>query len=116
MPVDGDVSLEANIVRMKCFRNGLYHSVSTRIPNGEFEDKWKKISLSIKELQASIYEMKIEDLKNDPIDHDLTQRVEEQIKQWKRKHQDEAQVTPQPDEMPEDCMFGRTQEIKQVKA
>ena len=120
MPVDGDVSLEANIVRIKCFRNELCHSASTGIPNGEFEGKWKKISLSLKELQASIYEMKIQDLKNDPIDHDLTQRVEEQIEQWKREHQDEAEVTPQlrsclPDEMPEDCMFGRTQEIKQVK-
>ena len=120
MPVDGDVSLEANIVRIKCFRNELCHSVSTGIPNGDFEDKWKKISLSLKELQASIYEMKIQDLKNDPIDHDLTQRVEEQIEQWKREHQDEAEAMPQlrsclPDEMPEDCMFGRTQEIKQVK-
>ena len=120
MPVDGDVSLEANIVRIKCFRNELCHSASTGILNGDFEDKWKKISLSLKELQASIYEMKIQDLKNDPIDHDLTQRVEEQIEQWKREHQDEAEAMPQlrsclPDEMPEDCMFGRTQEIKQVK-
>ena len=120
MPADGDVSLEANIVRIKCFRNELCHSVSTGIPNGEFEDKWSKISLSLKELQASIYEMKIQDLKNDPIDHDLTQRVEEQIEQWKREHQDEAEVMPQlpsclPDKMSEDCMFGRTQEIKQVK-
>ena len=120
MPADGDVSLEANIVRIKCFRNELCHSASTVIPNGEFEDKWNKISSSLKELQASIYEKKIQNLKNDPIDHDLTQRVEEQIEQWRREHQDEGEVMSQlrsclPDEMPEDCMFGRTQEIKQVK-
>ena len=88
MPADGDVGLEANIVRIKCFRNELCHSVSTGVPNGEFEDKWNKISSSLKELQTSIYEKKIEDLKNDPIDHDLTQRVKEQIEQWKREHQD----------------------------
>ena len=120
MPADGDVSLEANIVRIKCFRNELCHSASTVIPNGEFEDKWNKISSSLKELQASIYEKKIQNLKNDPIDHDLTQRVEEQIEQWRREHQDEGEVMSQlrsclPDKMPEDCMFGRTQEIKQVK-
>ena len=120
MPADGDVSLEANIVRIKCFRNELCHSASTVIPNGEFEDKWNKISSSLKELQASIYEKKIQNLKNDLIDHDLTPRVEEQIEQWRREHQDEGEVMSQlrsclPDEMPEDCMFGRTQEIKQVK-
>ena len=120
MPVDGDVSLEANIVRIKCFRNELCHSVSTGIPNGEFEDKWNKISSTLKELQASIYENKIQVLKNDPIDHDLTKRVEEQIEQWKREHQDVGEVMSQlrsclPDKMPEYCMFGRAQEIKQVK-
>ena len=120
MPADGDVSLEANIVRIKCFRKELCHSASTVIPNGEFEDKWNKISSSLKELQASIYEKKIQNLKNDLIDHDLTPRVEEQIEQWRREHQDEGEVMSQlrsclPDKMPEDCMFGRTQEIKQVK-
>ena len=92
MPADGGVSPEANIVRIKCFRNELCHSVSTGLPNGEFEDKWNKISASLKELQASIYEKKIQNLKNDPIDYDLTQRVEEQIEQWKREHQEEAEV------------------------
>ena len=120
MPADGDVSLEANIVRIKCFRNELCHSASTGIPNGEFEDKWNKISSSLKELQASVFEKKIQDLKKDSIDHDLTQRVEEQIEQWKREHQDESEVMPQlhsclPDKMPDGYMFGRTQEIKQVK-
>ena len=36
MPADGDVSREANIVRIKCFRNELCHSVSTGISNGKF--------------------------------------------------------------------------------
>ena len=120
MPTDRDVSLEANIVRIKCFRNELCHSVSTGIPNGEFEDKWSKVSSSLKELQARVYEKKTEDLKSDSIDHDLTRRVEEQIEQWKREHQEESEVTSElcnclPDKMPEECMFGRTQEIKQVK-
>ena len=40
MPPEDDESLEANITRIKCFRNDLCHSVSTGIPNDEFEDKW----------------------------------------------------------------------------
>jgi len=120
MPADGDVSREANIVRIKCFRNELCHSVSTGIPNGEFEDKWSKISLSLKELQATVYEKKIQDLKSYPIDHDLTRRVHEQIEQWKREHHEEGEVMSQfgsclPDKIREECMFGRAQEIQQVK-
>ena len=120
MPADSDASLEANIVRIKCFRNELCHSVTTGIPNSEFEDKWSKISSSLKELEASVYEKKIQDLKINPIDHDQTRRVEEQIKQWKREHQEEAEVKSEhcnclPDKLPDECMFGHTQEIQQVK-
>ena len=120
MPADGDVSLEANVVRIKCFRNELCHSVSTGIPNGEFEDKWNKIASSLKELEASVHERKIQDLKRDPIDHDMTSRVEVQIEKWKREQQEEGEVMSElssclPDKMPEEWIFGRTQEIQQVK-
>ena len=119
MPSDGDVSLEANIVRIKCFRNELCHSVSTGIPNGEFEDKWNKIASSLKELEASVHEKKMQDLKSDPIDHVMTRRVEVHIEQWKRE-QEEGEVMSElcsclPDKMPEEWMFGRAQEIQQVK-
>ena len=118
MPADDDVSLEANIVRIKCFRNELCHSVSTGIPNGEFEDKWNKIASSLKELETSVHEKKLQDLKSDPIDHDMTRRVEVDIEQWKREHE-EGEVMSElcsclPDKMPEEWMFGRTQEIQQV--
>jgi len=64
--------------------------------------------------------MKIQDLKSDAIDHDLTRRVDEQIEQWTREHKEEGEVMSElcscfPDKMPEECMFGRTQEIQQVK-
>ena len=120
MPADGDASLEANIVRIKCHRNELCHSVSTGIPKGEFEDKWNKIASCLKELVSNVYDTKIQDLKNDAIDHDLTRRVEEQIEQWTREHKEEGEVMSElcsclPDKMPEECIFGRTQEIQQVK-
>ena len=121
MPADGDVSREANIVRIKCFRNELCHSVSTGIPNGEFEDKWSKISTSLESLEASVYRKKIQDLKDDPIDHDTRRAMTEHVEQWRRVEQhDECDATSNlcsflPDKVPEKLMFGRYEEIKEVK-
>ena len=39
MPADTDSSREAHIVRIKCFRNELCHSISTAISNDEFQTK-----------------------------------------------------------------------------
>ena len=121
MPADGDVSREANIVRIKCFRNELCHSASTGIPKSEFEDKWMKISTSLESLEASVYRKKLQDLKDDPIDHDTRRAVEEQVEQWRRVEQlDECDATSNlcsflPDRLPEKLMFGREEEIKKVK-
>ena len=121
MPADGDVSREANIIRIKCFRNELCHSVSTGVPNAEFEDKWSKISTSLESLEASVYRKKIQDLKDDPIDHNTRRAVTEQVKQWRRVEQhDECDATSNlcsflPDKVPEKLMFGRYEEIKEVK-
>ena len=121
MPADGDVSLEANIVRIKCFRNELCHRVSTGIPNSEFEDKWSKISASLESLEASVHRKKIQNLKDDPIDHDTRRAVAEQVEQWRNVEQyDECDATSNlcsflPDKVPEKRMYGREDEIKEVK-
>ena len=121
MPADGDVSREANIVRIKCIRNELCHSASTGIPNSEFEDKWMKISTSLESLEASVYHKKLQDLKDDPIDHDTRRAVAEQVEKWRRVEQyekcDDASnlCSFLPDRVPEKLMFGREEEIKKVK-
>ena len=121
MPADTDVSPEANVVRIKCFRNELCHSVSTGIPNSEFEDKWNKISSSLQALEASVYRKRIQDLRNDPIDHDTRRIVAEEVEQWRRvqDHDESDPIFPNlcsclPEKIPKELMFGRTQEIKQV--
>ena len=75
MPADDDQSLEANIARIKCFRNELCHSVSTSIPNEEFEDKWNTIASSLEAIKIGVYRKKIQALKNDSIDHETHKRV-----------------------------------------
>ena len=83
MPPEDDESLEANITRIKFFRNDLCHSVSTGIPNDGFEDKWNKIVSSLERIEIGVYRKNIERLKNDSIDHETRQLVEEEIKQWR---------------------------------
>lgn len=81
LPTDGDVSREANIVRIKCYRNELCHSVSTGISNVEFEDKWNVISSAL--VVLGLGQKEVDRLKTEPIDHDTENRVEEEVKKWK---------------------------------
>ena len=124
MPAEDDDSVEANIARIKCFRNELCHSTSTGVPNDEFEEKWKQVSSCLEALELYAYRQKIERLKSDPIDHDIERRVEEQVDHWAQldnklillETERESIKVPSclPDELSEELMFGRLQEIKQV--
>ena len=46
-PPDIDDSTEANIVRIKYFRNGFAHAAKASIPNARFNIQWHKISSAI---------------------------------------------------------------------
>ena len=81
MPADTDSSREAHIVRIKCFRNELCHSISTAISNDEFKTKWTFISRSLVALGLDMKE--IDKLKTESIDHDTKRRVEEDMKRSK---------------------------------
>ena len=116
--------MEANITRIKCFRNKLCHKFSTGIANDEFEEKWRQISSSLEAVEVYAFRQRIERLKNDAIDHDIQSRVEEQVNQWEERDnklvryetEQESIKVPSclPDELPEERMFGRLQEIQQV--
>ena len=124
MPAEDDNSVEANIARIKCFRNELCHGTSTGVPSDEFEEKWKQVSSCLEALELYAYRRKIERLKSDPIDDDIQRRVEEQVDQWEQLDNElllfETKQEPikvpscLPDELPEERMFGRFQEIQQV--
>ncbi|XP_068678904.1 nephrocystin-3-like isoform X1 [Montipora foliosa] len=119
LPAPSDASIEANIARIKYFRNELSHSPSTAITESEFEDKWDKISSALEEIMVYIQRTKIQRLKNDPIDHDTYRIVEEHIKKWRRLQQQQQQ---QENDEPSSCLpdevlevFGRSKEIDEVK-
>ena len=120
MPADDDQSLEANIARIKCFRNELSHSVSTGIPNDEFEDKWNTLASSLEAIKIGVYRKKIQALKNDSIDHETHKRVEEEVEKW-QQFQELEDIKPIseldsyfPDILPHERMFGRSQELQEV--
>ena len=81
MPAETDHSREAEIVRIKCLRNSLCHSISTSVPNSEFEDKWNTISHSL--VALGLYQLEINRLKTEDIDHGTQQRIDEEVKKWK---------------------------------
>ena len=138
LPLDSDVSPEAHIVRIKCFRNELCHSISTGITNAEFEDKWNKISKSL--VALGLDQKEIDLLKTKPIDHDTESRVKAEVERWTRDFETQIQILEQevkqmkdeisrihdsisekgsnelanclPDEIPD--VFGRSEEIRQV--
>ena len=118
MPADDDQSLEANIARIKCFRNELCHSVSTGIPNEEFEDKWNTITSSLEAIKIGVYRKKIQALKNDSIDHKTHKRVEEEVEKWQQfqELEDIKPISQLESYFPDiqEPMFGRSQELQEV--
>ena len=111
-------SLEANIARIKCFRNELCHSVSTSIPNEEFEDKWNTIASSLEAIKIGVYRKKIQALKNDSIDHKTRKRVEEEVEKWQQfqELEDIKAISQLESYFPDiqEPMFGRSQELQEV--
>ena len=66
MPVDTDRSRQANIVRIKSYRNDVYaHVTSTQVDNATFESLWQKISQALVELNIS--QNDVDDLKICPL-------------------------------------------------
>ena len=66
MPPDTDRSMEANIVRIKFFRDEVYaHVDSTQVDNTTFENLWQKMSQALIELK--IPQEEIDDLKTSPM-------------------------------------------------
>ena len=117
MSVVKQTSSESNASEMSCVT--VFPTVY--LANAEFEDKWSKICTSLESLEANVYRKNIQDLKDDPIDHDTRRAVTEQVEQWRRVEQnDECDANSNlcsflPDKVPEKLMFGRYEEIKEVK-
>ena len=66
MPPNTDRSPQANIVRIKLFRNQIYaHVTSTKVDDATFESLWQKITQALVEL--NIPQNDVDDLKTSPL-------------------------------------------------
>ncbi|XP_067034531.1 uncharacterized protein [Acropora muricata] len=116
LPDETDDSIQADIARVKCFRNELSHRSSTAICESEFEEKWKQISSSLERIQVYIHKQNIQCIKHDPIDDNLRQLLEDIIKTWQNSlDQQGTEFICLPDQMSEESVYGRSNEIALVK-
>ncbi|XP_028412211.1 uncharacterized protein LOC114535036 [Dendronephthya gigantea] len=87
MSPDWDKSTQANITRIKCYRNDIYaHVTTTRVDNSTFESLWKKISQVIVEL--GVTQSDVDDLEKCPLGPEEEVYVQK-LKDWKL-HEDEC--------------------------
>ena len=81
LPADNDNSREANIVRIKYYRNEWCHRVSSGIRKEKFEDMWCIISSAL--VALGLDQTEVDRLKTTPIGHGTKSRIEEEVNKWK---------------------------------
>ena len=86
MPPDTDNSIEANITRIKLFRNQVYgHVTSTQVDQTTFDYLWLKISKALFDLKIRANE--IDELKTCPLGPE-EQIYEQSLKEWFLKEEE----------------------------
>ena len=102
MPSPSDTSLEANLTRIKAYRNELYgHVTSTGIQTAMFNGKWKEISSVLVSLGLS--QSEVDRLKAEPCVEDYVSAVTEWMK-------NDGEIKPQLKELHE-----QQEEIRRVQ-
>ena len=90
MPPDTDRSMQANIVRLKLFRNEVYaHVTSTQVDKTTFKSLWQKISQALVELNVPQHD--VDGLKTCPLAPEEETYVET-LKEWKSQEEESMKV------------------------
>ena len=84
LPPLADTTLEADIVRIKFYRNTVYgHASEASVDDATFNQYWKDIQDALVRLGgAGQYQGAIDDLKKDCMDPDFEEHYRELLKQW----------------------------------
>lgn len=87
LPLATDLSKEADLARIKYYRNKLYgHITETAVKKSNFEKYWRNISDVLVRLEPS-YKPKIENLKVETIDPEDEKYFCEVLSEWERSEQ-----------------------------
>ena len=99
LPPATDVTLEADIVRIRCYRNTVYgHASEASVDDPTFNQYWKDIQDALVRLGGAGYQSAIDDLKKECMDPDFEEHYKELLKQWVV---DEVSIKERLDEMTE---------------
>ena len=97
LPGATDVSREADIARIKYFRNTVYaHAEHASVDDATFKSHWQSIRESLERLGGSQYRTAIDRLETECMDPDAEQHYIELLEQWKK---DEDNVKDKLDEV-----------------
>ena len=100
VPPTTDTTLEADIVRIKCYRNTVYGHVSqASVDDVTFKQYWQDIQDALVRLGGAGYRSVINDLKKECIDPDLAEHYKKLLKQWVM---DEVSIKERLDKMKEE--------------
>ena len=84
LPPPADVSKQANIARLKYYRNTVYgHASQASVDDAAFNNYWQDISNAIVGLVGAGYGAAISKLKNGCMDPDTEKHYRQLLKQWK---------------------------------
>ncbi|CAB4037542.1 E3 ubiquitin- ligase DZIP3, partial [Paramuricea clavata] len=89
MPLDTDRSMQANILRLKSFRNKVAHATSTQVDNATFKSLWQKISEVLVELNIPQHD--VDDLETSPLgpeEVEIRNEYVEILKEWISKEEE----------------------------
>ena len=83
LPPATDTTLEADIVRIKCYRNTVYgHASEASVDDPTFNQYWKDIQDALVRLGGAGYQSAIDDLKKECMDPDFEEHSKELLNQW----------------------------------
>ena len=83
LPPATDTTLEADIVRIKCYRNTVYgHASEASVDDPTFNQYWKDIQDALVRLGGADYQNAVDDLKKECMDPYFEEHYKELLKQW----------------------------------
>lgn len=99
LPVATDLTPEADIVRIKCYRNTVYgHASVASVDDATFTQCWKDIQDALVRLGGTGVQDAIDDLKTECMDPEIEEHYQELLKQWAK---DEINIKEKLDQIDE---------------
>ena len=110
LPAETDLTPEADIVRIKFYRNTVYgHASETSVDDATFSQYWQDIQDAVVRLGGTCYQDAIDDLKTECMDPEIEEHYQEIVKQWVK---DEISVKERLDEIKQELDDLRESRVK----